>query len=198
MQIISSSFLKKNPDLEFEIEDVQDPSKIMIGTTITWVRKTNKRPIIENSQAEELLKNKKILVIILPGLTGGAKDSYIHQIAGKIIENGYAAVIYNYRLLSPNIKLVNQQKICLYNDLKVTLQYIKKNYPQYQTLFAVGHSYGANQLINYLGREKENSLIKAAVSVANPYDQLVCHRFIKRTIYDYLLARMLAKKLEHI
>lgn len=48
------------------------------------------------------------------------------------------------------------------------LSQIQESYEGYN-FYAVGHSFGANTLVKYLGTHTENPF-KGAVSVANPFD----------------------------
>jgi len=52
--------------------------------------------------------------------------------------------------------------------LKSALEFIKKKNPE-EDIFCIGFSLGANIMTKYLGEEGENSIIKAAMGVCNPY-----------------------------
>jgi abhydrolase domain-containing protein 1/3 len=90
---------------------------------------------------------------VLPGLTGNIGDSYINNMAYELLQAGHQVIVYNYRLLSIT-HVMDEKKIDLVEDLHLVLQLIKKRNPD-KILFGVGHSYGANQLVNYLGRHGE-------------------------------------------
>ncbi|KAL4443185.1 hypothetical protein ABPG74_002252 [Tetrahymena malaccensis] len=179
--------LKKN--LKFHKEKVIDPQGQIEGTSISWPEDLSKREI----------KRQDVLFFVLPGLTGGDTDSYIHQLVDHIFSQGYRSVVYNYRLLSPELSFQKtKDHINLITDLRMTIEYIKKQYPEYKHIVAIGHSYGANQIVNYLGKYSSDPIIKAAASVANPFCMNVSSKFIVGTIYDWFLARLLANKLKSV
>lgn len=68
-------------------------------------------------------------------------------------------------------------------DLKHSLDYIQSKFPN-DRIFAIGHSFGANILFKYLGRYHGETPVKAAVSVANPFDLYLASKYIKGTIYE--------------
>ena len=137
------------------------------------------------------------LILILPGLTGCAEDPYINSMVSQFLRLGHEeCVVYNYRLLSQRLKL-SERNVDLVEDLKYTLAHLKRKFPR-RAIYGVGHSYGANQLVNYLGTVKEDSLIDGGVSIANPYDMSVCCRAITGTIWTVMIAKILSSKLNQV
>ena len=72
-------------------------------------------------------------------------------------------------------------------DFKITVDYLANKYKEYE-LYAIGHSYGANTLVKYLGLYNQEKKIKVACSVANPYNFRTCKETVVGTIYDKWLA----------
>ena len=58
--------LKKT--LKFRKEKVIDPANKIVGLSLSWTEDLAKRK----------LKREDVIVFVLPGLTGGETDSYIH------------------------------------------------------------------------------------------------------------------------
>ena len=55
------------------------------------------------------------------------------------------------------------------DDTRSVLLYLTQTYPR-APIYAVGFSMGANTLAVYLGEQKEDTPIKAAVLVSNPWE----------------------------
>lgn len=74
-----------------------------------------------------------MLVFILPGLTGGETDSYIHELVDQIYNTGFKSVVYNYRLLSEELCFKKSKEfIDLMADLRRTFLFIKEKYPEFK------------------------------------------------------------------
>ena len=59
-------------------------------------------------------------------------------------------------------------------------------------IFAVGGSYGANLLVNYLGTKNlKEKLIEYAISISNPFDFFLCNRIGEesKNIYEILVLK---------
>ncbi len=66
-------------------------------------------------------------------------------------------------------------------------------------MFAVGFSMGANVLMKYLGEREECTPFRAAISVHNSYNFILCSQSIERQLfglYDKVLAKSLKKKVD--
>jgi abhydrolase domain-containing protein 1/3 len=139
-------------------------------------------------------ENSPILLII-PGLTGGTKDPYVMNLVDLAIENGFNVVIYQMRLLSENITFPHDGTyVDVAIDLDNAIDEIRKKYGKKIKIYGIGYSYGANQLVNYLGRlNYKKKKIEAGVSISNPYDFLVCAKFSENTIWDRILLYFLKK-----
>lgn len=71
-------------------------------------------------------------------------------------------------------------------DLRRMVEHIHSTHPD-SPLYAVGHSFGANTLMRYLGMCGANTMdtyIKAAVSVANPFDFQTGIKFLEDSVAD--------------
>lgn len=165
------------------------------GTHIDWMEVSQKNTFQYN---ERVFSNKRIL-IILPGITGGATEPYISNIAYEAVKNNYKVAIFQNRLLSTSLSFTYKGFFDLVDDFKETLDFIEKNYPEYD-LYAVGNSLGAMGLLRFLGQfntiSKGVYRIKGAVSLSNPFDMHKCEKVFSNTLYETLLTYILHKKMD--
>ncbi len=135
------------------------------------------------------------ILLIIPGLTGGIKDPYVMNLVDIAIKNNFNVVIYQMRLLSENITFPHDgTHVDVAIDLDKAIDEIRKEYGKSIKIYGIGYSYGANQLVNYLGKLNcKKKKIHAGVSISNPYDFIVCAKFSENTIYDRLLLYFLKK-----
>ncbi len=146
------------------------------GVTLDWISYEN----INNSDGP--------ILMILPGLTGSVNDAYVINLVDKAIKEGFIVCIYQMRLLNENVKIPEKRYLFLMDDLDLTLNEILKKYNNEKKIFAVGFSYGANQIVRYLGEYNYiNKKIFGAVSISNPYEMIITSRFGKDKLYDRML-----------
>ena len=109
----------------------------------------------------------------MPGITGKFSDAYVFNLSYQGLENDYDVVIYQMRTLSYEFKF-NGNKFDFLDDIEESLKYIKSK--NKNKIFAVGGSYGANLLVNYLGKKNlKEKLIEYAISISNPFDFFLCN-----------------------
>ena len=145
------------------------------GSTLIWV----------NYEGRKNPHNKPIL-FIMPGITGKFSDAYVFNLSYQGLENDYDVVIYQMRTLSYEFKF-NGNKFDFLDDIEESLKYIKSK--NKNKIFAVGGSYGANLLVNYLGTKNlKEKLIEYAISISNPFDFFLCNRIGEesKNIYEIL------------
>ena len=137
---------------------------------------------------EEINNTNGPILIILPGLTGSINDAYVINLADKAIKEGFNVCIYQMRLLNENVKLPEKKYLFLMDDLDLTIDEINKKFNNERQIFAVGFSYGANQIVRYLGEYNYlNKKISGAVSISNPYEMIITSRVGKDKLYDRML-----------
>ncbi|KRX08994.1 hypothetical protein PPERSA_08197 [Pseudocohnilembus persalinus] len=152
-------------------------------------------PRFENTQVE-FIRND-VLILVIPGMTGTVNDVYINKLVEYItLVYQYKSVVYHYRFVADHFPKT-EKPFDLTQDLEHTLEFIQKNYPEYKHIYAIGHSYGANFMVNYLGKSKENSKIKGAVSVANPYCLVTSFRLMKGKFYDWVIVFLFSSLLKN-
>lgn len=131
-------------------------------------------------------------VVVVPGLTSDSADAYVKHIAYSLAASGWRVVVANHRGLG-GVSITSNQ---FYNaawteDLRSIINHLYQADPK-TSLLAVGTSIGANILVKYLGEEGENTPLGGAAAICNPWDLLVCDRFICRTVIQRLYDKVLA------
>lgn len=132
--------------------------------------------------------DEKPLVVICHGLGGGSHEPVIRSLVEKLNKvDGFEAVVLNSRGCSRS-KLSTPE---LFNglatdDLRNFVKLLKEIYPN-RPLYAVGFSFGATILANYLGEEAENTVFTAAALLSNPWDMVdSSYRFPSRFLSRFL------------
>ena len=125
------------------------------------------------------------ILVIFPGLTGCIDDPYVINIANEcIINGGFNTCIYQMRVLSEKLK-VEKRYLFLIDDIDEALDEIKKEFGENKIIYAIGFSYGANQLVKYLGQKNYlKKKIDAAVSISNPYEFIISTRIAFNRLYN--------------
>ena len=134
------------------------------------------------------------ILIIFPGLTGCVDDPYVINIANEcIINGGFNTCIYQMRLLNDKLK-VDKRYLFLIDDIDEALDEIKKEYGENKNIYGIGYSYGANQLVKYLGQKNYiKKKINGAVSISNPYEFIISSRLGLNKLYNRMLLTFLQK-----
>ena len=126
------------------------------------------------------------VLFFMPGMTGNIEDPYVINIVMEGLKNGYNVCVYQFRLISPECTLPEGGVFSLHEDIDNALDLIRAKTSG--KIYAIGGSYGANNLVYYLGQNnKINKKIEAAVSISNPYDMLICERMAEGTIFETLV-----------
>ena len=179
LQFINLSRTKSPPKQKITVERKFIGSN---GVCIDWIKyegiNTQNRPIL----------------IIFPGLTGCIDDAYVINIANECILNcGFNVCIYQMRLLHDKLK-INKRYLFLIDDIDETLDYIRNEFGESIKIFGIGFSYGANQLVKYLGQKNnKKKKITAGISISNPYEFIISARLAHDKIYNRMLLMFLQK-----
>ncbi len=124
----------------------------------------------------------KPMLIILHGLTGGSRESYVRAIVHEITTKyDFEACVFNARgccysaITTP----------LLYNggwtnDIRYCVNDLRKRFPN-RKFYMMGFSLGASIMTNYLGEESDRTKIECAISVSNPFDLYNSAYFINST-----------------
>ena len=97
------------------------------------------------------------------------------------------------RLLNDKLK-VDKRYLFLIDDIDEALDEIKKEYGENRNIYGIGFSYGANQLVKYLGQKNYiKKKINGAVSISNPYEFIISSRLGLNKLYNRMLLTFLQK-----
>ncbi|RFU73536.1 hydrolase [Trichoderma arundinaceum] len=99
--------------------------------------------------------DKKPMLVVLHGLSGGSHEVYLRHTIAPLPEQGW--------------------EIC------VTVKWLRKTFPN-RPLFGIGFSLGANILTNYCGEEGSDCLLKAAVACSNPFSLDIASKTMAGTL----------------
>ena len=133
------------------------------------------------------------ILIIFPGLTGCIDDPYVINIANECIIQGFNTCIYQMRLLTDKLK-VDKRYLFLIDDIDETLDEIRRTHGEDKNIYGIGFSYGANQLVKYLGQKNYlKKKFNAAISISNPYEFIISSRLGLDKLYNRMLLTFLQK-----
>lgn len=177
----------------------------MTDKSMTYTRKTIvlKNNIEYNIDIPELkTSNKNIniipnkIVILIPGIISESSNLYIMKTCYYILKtNKYKVIVLNNRWSCETLSLKENKPANLAKDIKYFVDWISDEYKNYNIYF-VSFSYGANTLINYLGKYCNNDKIKASVSISAPFCIKSTSKYIKSTIYEKIMLKKIKKKMK--
>ena len=172
---ISNLLIQDKPKLKFREQRVNE-----YGLTLYW-------PYL--SDFEENLDPNAPILFFLPGMTGEIIDPYVINICIEGLKNGYHVCVYQMRILNENFGVDKTKKFDFNDDIDLCLDEIKKVYNKAK-IYAISGSFGANNLLFYLG-EKNNKFkekkIDAAVSFSNPYNMEMCAKLSQGSFVSTLV-----------
>ncbi|HKJ32055.1 MAG TPA: alpha/beta fold hydrolase [Balneolales bacterium] len=137
------------------------------------------------------------IAILLHGLEGSSNRYYMSQLAETLKEGGISSLSLNFRSCGSHL---NRQLRFYHSgetsDVSFVANWLRIHFPN-RLLFGVGFSLGGNVLVKWLGEEKENIPISAAVAVSAPYDLETCSVNIEQgfnKVYELRFLQTLIKK----
>ena len=146
------------------------------------------------SDEKEINDNNTPILLILPGMTGTINDPIVRNCSIEGLRKGYHVCVFQMRILSEDFGVDETQKFTHKEDIERALNVIRAN-PNYgkAKIFAIGYSYGANNLLLYLGDihskfDKDHKIIEAAISISNPFDMKICQRLCEYNIISCLVS----------
>jgi predicted alpha/beta-fold hydrolase len=141
----------------------------------------------------------KEIIIVLHGLEGNTRKSYVTGIVRTFNKAGIDALAVNLRGCSNddnnNFYSYHSGKT---DDLDLVLNYLTDNY-DFEKIYLAGFSLGGNIVLKYAGEQGAdiNHRIKAAVGISVPCDlRATSYNFLKKDnfLYQYRFIRSLRKK----
>uniref|UniRef100_UPI00398E4154 phospholipase ABHD3 n=1 Tax=Pristiophorus japonicus TaxID=55135 RepID=UPI00398E4154 len=134
-------------------------------------------------------------ILILPGLTGTSKESYILHMVKESEILGYRCVVFNNRGVSGE-RLLTPRTYCAANteDLETVISHVQKTFAE-APLMATGVSMGGMLLLNYLGKTGQQTPLKAAVVFSIGWDVFECTASLEKPLnwilFNYYLTNCL-------
>lgn len=162
LQTLVCALIKSRPPVNYRNEFISTPDGGQIS--LDWVDNQDSVPYPESSTRPTLL--------ILPGLTGNSKQSYVRHATRQATRRGYRCVVFNNRgaageeLLTPITYSAASTA-----DLEHVVKHVKGLYPRAPVLGA-GVSLGGMLLLNYLARKGAESGLVAGLTISVPWDAL--------------------------
>ena len=164
------------PKLKFRTQKINE-----YGLTLYW-------PYF--SDFEEISDPNVPILFFMPGMTGDIADTYVLNICIEGLKNGYHVCVYQMRILNENFGVDESKKFDFTQDIDLCLDTIKKIYNNTK-IYAISGSFGANNLLFYLGEKNNkyiNKKIDAAVSFSNPYNMEICAKLSEGSFISTLVA----------
>lgn len=166
VETIFASQTRKNPNLEYNrrLVELEDGGVVALD--------------FEPIEMDKGLKSDAPVLLIIPGLTGGSKDSYVQYTLEAARNIGIRGMVFNPRGIADSPVLTPKIYSASYTgDLRTVVQEVAKWYPN-SKIMAVGFSLGANLLVNYLGEEGEYTPLTAAASLCNPHNLVISDKAV--------------------
>lgn len=139
--------------------------------------------------------DKKMIVLVLPGLTGSSKENYVTHLVDKAVKQGCKAVVMNYRGIEVELKTSRTYCATNYDDLDMVVNHIHDKFKDHK-IFAVGISLGGIKLGGYLAKQYDDCIISNAMIVSAPLNiNVSCHN-MEKPHYMYTFNRFLARQLK--
>lgn len=136
------------------------------------------------------------VLLLLHGLTGGSQESYIQHFMYEVLAavECRPVVMVNRGLGGVELKTWTPYNAGRTDDIRAVVPEIRRRFPD-APIIAAGFSLGANILACYLGQEKENCLISAAVCVSCPFNLRTSSDFIESSVVGRMYSSHMTKGL---
>ncbi len=138
------------------------------------------------------------IVLILHGLEGSSRSSYVRRLALDLYPQGYQCLIMHFRGCGdhPN-RLQRTYHSGETGDVDLITRWLRHAYPA-RPIAIIGYSLGANVLLKWLGEQQDSAPIQAAVAICPPLRLEVCARRLEHgfsRVYQKLLLKSLINKI---
>uniref|UniRef100_A0A8C8HV94 Phospholipase ABHD3 n=1 Tax=Oncorhynchus tshawytscha TaxID=74940 RepID=A0A8C8HV94_ONCTS len=135
-------------------------------------------------------------VLLLPGLTGTSRESYILHMVQQSRDLGYRCAVFNNRGVSGET-LLTPRTYCAANteDLEAVIEHIQRTNED-APLMAAGVSMGGMMLANYLGRKGRETCLKGVVVFSAGWDVFECTASLEKPLDRFLFNSYLTSCLQ--
>ncbi|XP_077072391.1 phospholipase ABHD3 [Siphateles boraxobius] len=135
-------------------------------------------------------------VLLLPGLTGTSRESYILHMVQQSRDMGYRCVVFNNRGVSGE-KLLTPRTYCAANteDLEMVIEHVQQTIDN-APLMAAGVSMGGMMLANYVGRKGSDVRLKGVVVFSAGWDVFECTASLEKPLDRFLFNSYLTSCLQ--
>ncbi|KAM9354986.1 phospholipase ABHD3-like [Pholidichthys leucotaenia] len=185
LQTLVCAFLKSRPRVDYRNELIRTADGGQIS--LDWVDNQTSVRYPESST--------RPTVLILPGITGNSRQTYVLHAISQATRHGYRCVVFNNRGLGGE-ELLTPVTYCAANssDLERVVQHVKGLYPNAPVLGA-GVSLGGMVLLNYLARKREESGLVAGITISVPWDAQKSSDSMEETLNWLLFNKYLTRGL---
>ncbi len=129
------------------------------------------------------------LIILFHGLEGNSRSHYACAMMSAIEQRGWRGVVPHYRGCSGELNRgARAYHMGDYADVNDMLHAISSRVSPQTPIFALGVSLGGSALVNWLGRNNESVLLKAAAAISTPLDLPSCGKALD-SIHGYLYTK---------
>jgi len=127
-----------------------------------------------------LSDTSKPIILILHGLCGCAKSSYVQTLQAVLESTGYSSVCLNFRGCSGDInRLAKAYHSGITEDVEAVFSQLGQLHQQHQFVLT-GFSLGANVLLKWLGEYGGRNNLARAVAVSTPFNLSDCSNALQR------------------
>lgn len=170
-----------------------------------WPRLHPRTRYLDEDERETLLSDtSKPLIIVMHGLAGGSHEPIIRSLTESLSnteDSKFQVAVLNTRGCC-RTKVVSPKLFHAFatDDLR---EFVKREHERdpKRKIYAVGFSFGATMLGNYLGEESDSCVLSGAALLCNPWDLVVSANQMKddfwaRKLFSKNIAQFLVRTLE--
>ncbi|CCD24230.1 medium-chain fatty acid ethyl ester synthase/esterase NDAI_0C05710 [Naumovozyma dairenensis CBS 421] len=138
-----------------------------------WPRLQPRTRYLTESELASVHQDDRPLVVCCHGLAGGSHEPIIRSLTQNLTRSGrFEVVVLNTRGCARS-KITTRNLFTAFHTMDLR-EFVNKEHAKTpnRKIYAVGFSFGATMLANYLGEEGEKTPITAAAVLCNPWDMV--------------------------